>query len=98
MLIKTKKTQVRIKFYGKRFSPKQGKWSIFNVGDFVKLCIEKTPFMKRYQEIWNKEVFIIDAIVYGNPTSYKIKDQDNEPIKGRFCEQEVQLIMEPKMY
>ena len=32
--------------------------------------------MKRYQEIWTKEVFIIDAIVYGNPTAYKIKDQD----------------------
>ena len=32
--------------------------------------------MKRYQEIWTEEVFIIDAIVYGNPTTYKIKDQD----------------------
>ena len=36
--------------------------------------------MKRYQEIWTAEVFIIDAIVYGNPTTYKIKDHDNEPI------------------
>ena len=38
--------------------------------------------MKRYQEIWTQEVFIIDAIVYGNPTIYKIKNRDNEPIKG----------------
>ena len=29
--------------------------------------------MKRYQEIWTQEVFIIDAIVYGNPTIYKTK-------------------------
>ena len=29
--------------------------------------------MKRYQEIWIEEVLIIDAIVYGNPTTYKIK-------------------------
>ena len=31
-------------------------------------------------------MFIIDAIVYGNPTTYEIKDQDNEPIKGTFYE------------
>ena len=30
--------------------------------------------MKKYEEIWIEEVFIIDAIVYGNPTTYKIKD------------------------
>ena len=52
--------------------------------------------MKRYQEIWTEEVFIIDAIVvYGNPTIYKIKDQDNEPIKETFYEQEHRLILEP---
>ena len=38
--------------------------------------------MKRYQEIWTQEVFVIDAVVYGNPTIYKIKNRDNEPIKG----------------
>ena len=31
-------------------------------------------------------MLIIDAIVYGNPTTYEIKDQDNEPIKGTFYE------------
>ena len=46
--------------------------------------------MKRYQEIWTEEVFIIDAIVvYGNSTTYKIKDQDNEPIKETFYKQDV---------
>ena len=54
--------------------------------------------MKRYKEIWTEEVFIIDAIVYGHPTTYKIKDQENEPIKGTFYEQELQLIVEPKAY
>ena len=51
--------------------------------------------MKRYQEIWTEEVFIIDAIVYGNPTICKIKDRDNEPLKGTFYEQELHLIVEP---
>ena len=40
--------------------------------------------MKRYQEILTGEVFIIDAIVYVDPTTYKIKDQDNGPIKRTF--------------
>ena len=54
--------------------------------------------MKRYEKIWKEEVFIIDAIVYGNTTTYKVKDQDNEPIKGTFYEQALQLIVEPKTY
>ena len=36
--------------------------------------------MKICQGIQTEEVFIIDAIVYGNLTTYEIKDQDNEPI------------------
>ena len=43
-------------------------------------------------------MFIIDTIVYGNPTVYKIKDQGNQPIKGTFYEQELQLIVEPRTY
>ena len=54
--------------------------------------------MKRYQVIWTEEVFIIDAIVYSNSTTYKIKDQDNEPIKRTFYEKELQLIVKPKKY
>ena len=45
--------------------------------------------MKRYQEIWIEEVFTVDSIVYGNPTTYKMKDQDNEPMQGTFYEQEL---------
>ena len=52
--------------------------------------------MKRYQEIWIEEVFIVDSIVYGNPTTCKMKDQDNEPIQGTFYEQELQLIVKSK--
>ena len=52
--------------------------------------------MKRYQEIWTEVVFIIDPISCGNPTTYKIKDQYDEPIKGTFYKQELQLIVEPR--
>ena len=95
---KDKETQVWINLYGKRLSHKRRKRSKFSVGDFVRLSTEKTPFMNKYQEMWTEEVFIIDTIVYGNPTTYKKKNQDNEPIKGTFCEQEFQLIVEPKTY
>ena len=43
-------------------------------------------------------MFIIDAIVYGIPNTYKIKYHDNGPIKETFYEQELQLIEEPKTY
>ena len=54
--------------------------------------------MKRYQEIWSEVVFTIDPISCGNPTTYEIKDQYDEPIKGTFYKQELQLIVEPKTY
>ena len=79
---KDNKTQAWVKLYEKRLCHKRRKRSKFSVGDFVRLSTEKVPFMKRHQEIWTEEVFITDAIVYGNPATYKIKDQDNESIKG----------------
>ena len=54
--------------------------------------------MKRYQEIWSEVVFTIDPISCGNPTTNEIKDQYDEPIKGTFYKQELQLIVEPKTY
>ena len=91
---KDKETQVWINLYGN----KRRKRSKLSLKDFVRLSIKKAPFMKRYQDIWTEEVFIIHIIVYGNLTTYKIKDQDNEPIKGTFYEQELQLTLESKMY
>ena len=91
-----KETQVWINLYGKRLSHKPRKRSKFSVGDSVRLSIDKAPFMKRYQGIWTEEVFIIDAIVYFNPTTYKIKN--HEPIRGSFYEQQLQVILETKTY
>ena len=64
----------------------------------MRLSIENAPFMKTYQEIWTEERPIIDVIVYGKPITYKLKNQDNEPINGKFYEQELHLIVEPKTY
>ena len=81
----------------KRLSHKREKRSKFSVEDFVRLSIDRAPFIKRYQAIWTEEEFIIYAIVYGNLSNYKIMDQDNENTKGKFYEQEFQFIVELKM-
>ena len=67
-VIKDKETQVWKNLYEKRLSHKRRKKSKFSIRDFVILSIQKALFIKRYQEIWTEEVFIIDVIVYGNPT------------------------------
>ena len=60
---KDKETQVWINLCEKRLSHKQRKRSEFSVEDFVWLSIKKAPFMKKYQETWTEEVFIIDDII-----------------------------------
>ena len=74
-----RETQVWINLYKKRLSHKRRKRRKLSVGNFVRLSIQQAPFMNRCQQIWTEEVFIINAITYGNPSTYKIKDQDNEP-------------------
>ena len=86
ILAKKNETQIWVNLYEKRPSHKQRKRSKFNLGD-LRLTIEKAFLMNRYQEIWTNELFIIEAIVYGNPTTHKIKYQDNEPIKGAIYQQ-----------
>ena len=83
---KDKETQVWINLYEKRLSHKRRKRSKCSIGDFSRLSIERALFMNRYQEILTEEVFIIDAIFYANPATYKTKDQDNGSIKGTFYE------------
>ena len=58
---KHKETQVWINLHEKSLSHKQRKRSKFIVGDFVISSIDEVPFLKRYQERWTEEVFIIHA-------------------------------------
>lgn len=68
------------------------------VNDLVRISIEKAPFQKRYEEVWTEEIFIVSHCVAGNPTVYKLKDQNNEPIKGVFYYEELQKVFEPSAY
>ena len=44
---------------------------------------------KEYTPNWTEEVFTVDKIQYTNPTTNKIRDLNNEEIKGSFYEPEL---------
>ena len=62
----------------------------FKVGDKVRISKYKGKvFDKGYTPNWTEEVFTVDKIQYTNPITYKLKDLNNEEIKGSFYEPEL---------
>ena len=62
----------------------------FKVGDKVRISkYKRNVFDKGYTPNWSEELFIINKIQYTNPITYKIKDLNNEDIKGSFYEPEL---------
>ena len=64
----------------------------------VRISIEKTTFQKRYGQLWTEEIFLVSHIISGNPIVYKLKDQADEPLKGVFYREELQMVDEPSSY
>ena len=62
----------------------------FNVGDKVRISkYKRNVFDKGYTPNWTEELFTIDKIQYTNPITYKIKDLNDEEIKGTFYKEEL---------
>ena len=62
----------------------------FKVGDKVRISkYKRNVFDKGYTPNWTEELFIVDEIQYTNPITYKLKDLNNEEIKGSFYEPEL---------
>lgn len=62
----------------------------FRVGDHVRISKNKTIFTKAsHGQNWSREVFIVDKINATSPTTYILRDKDNEIIRGAFYEQEL---------
>ena len=61
----------------------------FEVGDRVRISKCKHIFQKGYLANWTEEIFIVNEIQYTNPITYKLKDLNNEEIKGSFYEPEL---------
>ena len=103
---KTNEVQVWINLYEKRFgSDKQRKYNTnndLNVGDKVRISVERVVFRKGYLPGWTEEIFVIIHKIDGGSnhpiTVYKIRDLANEEIKGTFYGQELQKVFEADTY
>ena len=61
----------------------------FKVGDKVRITKEKHIFQKGYLPNFTQEVFEIVQCIPRHPPVYKLKDWNDELIKGMFYEQEL---------
>uniref|UniRef100_V5FZT0 Uncharacterized transposon-derived protein F54H12.3 n=1 Tax=Anoplophora glabripennis TaxID=217634 RepID=V5FZT0_ANOGL len=73
--------------YLKTVDPKPVK---FKVGDYVRISKYREAFSKSYTPNWSNEVFIIRKVNRTNPTTYLLKDQNNQEIQGAFYGEEIQ--------
>ena len=65
----------------------------FNVGDQVRISIEKHILSKGYRPNYSKEVFIVSKILRREPATYKIKDGQDEVIDGVFYNEELVRVL-----
>jgi hypothetical protein len=57
----------------------------FKVGDRVRILVKKGVFEKKTTtESFSNEIFLVDKVLLTNPTTYKIRDNDNNIIAGSF--------------
>lgn len=77
----------------KRMFPEKPKlvWK-YNIGDTVRISKFKHIFQKGYIANWSDEIFIIFNRYTTYPVTYGLKDLLGEEIKGKFYEQEIQLV------
>jgi hypothetical protein len=84
--------QVLTKLYPKK--PKKFNWKL-KIGDHVRLSMTRAVFRKGYVGNWTGEIFTIVARYPTVPVTYGIADENSEVIKGRFYQEELQLVEKP---
>lgn len=62
----------------------------FKLNDRVRISYKKDPFYKSYLPNWSHQIYTISEVLDTKPTTYKIKDELNEVIKGSFYDNELQ--------
>ena len=65
----------------------------FKIGDQVRISKIKRTFEKGYLPNFSKEIFTISKQIPRNPVVYKLKDYDEEELKGTFYEKELQKVI-----
>lgn len=81
--------------YVKRMDPKTLK---FKTNDYVRISKYREAFGKGYTPNWSTEIFQIAEVKLTNPTTYILKDSQNQEIKGGFYEKELQKVKYPDIY
>lgn len=81
--------EVRVRLYPTK--PKSHRWK-YEVGDRVRIVMQRRPFRKGYLGDWSREIFEIASRLPTSPVTYELRDLDGEVIKGRFYEPEVQKV------
>jgi len=81
---------VRARLYP--LKPKSFKWK-YNVGDRVRIAMQRQPFRKGYLGQWSEELFEIVTRLPTTPVTYELRDLTGEYIKGRFYEPEIQKVL-----
>ena len=71
--------------------PKSHKWK-YDVGDRVRIAMQKRPFREGYLGEWSHEIFEIKSSLPTVPVTYELVDLACESIKGRFYNQELQKV------
>ena len=61
----------------------------YKLGDNVRISKFRHPFEKAYEQSYTDEIFTIVKILQTTPVTYKLRDYDNEDIKGSFYEKEL---------
>jgi len=82
--------EVRARLYPTK--PKSYKWK-HDVGDKVRITMQRQPFRKGYLGEWSEEIFEIASRLPTVPVTYELRDLAGELIKGKFYEFEVQKVI-----
>ena len=72
-------------------TPRKRKPPRFNVGDYVRISKKEIPFNKGYKAQFTNEIFDITKVFKTFPTTYWLRDHNQEDIKGKFYEKELIL-------
>ena len=70
----------------------------FAVGDAVRISKLKGIFEKGYAQNWSEEIFTVMKRYNWDVPMYTIKDSNNERLRGRFYEFELQKVTPPEYY
>ena len=85
--------EVREEVYNKRRSKRDKDKKDIKVGDVVRISKVKSVFAKGYLPNWTEELFTVASInTKYSPTTYKLKDYNEEVIEGSFYRDEIQKV------